>query len=211
VLFLLSRPSTPPNEIQFYDLPAGAIDGTWSSKAVSDGRNLNNNIERLTLRSSYIVRAKIIDERYEVVTDSWHVPSVPILYSFYRLKVLDVFKGEIGVGSYIEISQIKGTRNPVNRYRCSMDGYVRIEFIRVPLNVGDDLILFLRYVNKSIVSTDETSRDTMTVGRFHPIQGVYHYTPLKERTHDNWVFESVNEHNNLVLTEADLLWILERD
>ena len=75
-----------------------------------------------------------------------------------------------------------------------------VSFIRVPLSVGDDLILFLN-VHGMLQRSPTRSRVTI----FNSIQGAYRYTPQELRSsHENWVFESVNPHNNLVLTEADL-------
>ena len=112
----------------------------------------------------------------------------------------------------------------------------RFDYIKLPLSIGDDLIVFLvdRYSATALLysSISPTMGDStlfsptptnlapsqpVTNQQYYlnlfyvlinPVQAVFRYTSNELRAeHDNWIFESVNIHNNLILTEYDLLWI----
>lgn len=84
----------------------------------------------------------------------------------------------------------------------------------IPLSVGDDLILFLVYgwwpLHSVIPHTVRVAgQGSSWLSHYfisNPIQGAYRYTPAELRGGDeNFAFEPVNPHNNLILTQADLL------
>jgi len=203
----------------FRDLPRGALNGEWAAWAVTEGHpRLADSIEDLSSQSRYIVRVRIIDEREEAL--GWGgTARVYNLYSIYQLEILDVYKGNMPVGDNMEFMQFyrraavvleqrqftTGERRP--RYRRPTKPPTTVDeiplgFIRLSFEVGDELILFLGGSAMGI-----RSRPSMLL---NPIQGAYRYTPQELRTGENWIFESINEHNNLTLTEADLLLIRER-
>ena len=210
-----SIPSAP-RHFTFQDLPSGAVNGEWSIQALESGISMSESIEQLATRVEYVVRAKIIDERYRVVNNGPVGYRVPYLYSIYELQILDVYKGDVAVGDIIAISQRamtwRQTENYSDEYGFLREGQM---YIRLPLEVGDDLILFLSFVETfsqgetGIILTTPGSgvippSDKTNMWIFNRVQGIYRYTPQELRDNDNWVFEPVNPHNNLVLTEADL-------
>ncbi|MCL2357755.1 MAG: hypothetical protein FWC70_11510 [Defluviitaleaceae bacterium] len=185
----------------FNDLPDESINGEWSARAVEAGyRRLHNNIDELGQSSSHVVRGEIVSVRNRVVYAGIDYP-VPAVHSFYRLKVSDVYMGNIEQDIIIKIMQIKRlTDGGMSSLRHSTaDGGFNVNMIRLPLSVGDDLILFLTLAEYHFfLNLNE-------LWRFNSIQGVYRYAPENIRAGcDNWVFESVNAHNNLTLTVADL-------
>lgn len=204
----LILPSPESSNDIFYDLPLGAVNGEWSAKAVVDGRQMSESIVELASNVSYVVRAEIIDKRIEVVNSGESIYSIPYMYSIYRLRVLDVYKGDIEINNIIEISQRK-KRSFVNSGYLLEWNNTLIEYIRIPLEIGDDLILFLNFVEE-FVSQGTVFSDMTNIWIFNRVQGVYRYTPVEIRIiHDNWVFEPVNPHNNLILTEEDLQQLRE--
>jgi len=198
------------NVVVFHDMPLGAVNGEWSAQIIAEGGGLNNDIEQLASHVSNVVRAEIIAVRDETVSiggDPHH--KMPYIYSFYSLRVIDIFKGDVEIDDIIEISQIR-KRGFTRQMHWPENPQVQVEYIRLSLEVGDDLILFINPVEASRFRGGMTIEDVEFTWIFDRIQGIYRYTPANIRTaHDNWVFESVNEHNNLTLTEMDLLQILE--
>lgn len=194
--------------VLFYDLPQEAVNGEWSEIVVTERiGTIHNSIYELEEASTHVVRAEIVSVRNRVMYAGLDYPH-PRVYSIYRLNIQCVYSGEIDEDSQIEIMQIKRLRRHcliVLGHNRSADRWdSRPHFIRIPLSVGDELILFLRHINRPFnLPLDE-------LWSFHPIQGIYRYTPLEYReNHDNWAFESVNYHNNLTLTVADLKRIKE--
>jgi hypothetical protein len=189
--------------VWFYDPPSAASNGEWAERAITEGhKTLRDSLEQLKNHSTHVVRAEIISERTEIIYYGKPGYQVPHVYSVYRLKILDVFMGEAKEGEYIEILQGKRRQHRFcpNAYENRDVNLIDADFIRLPLSVGDDLILFLQYhENAFFITVDE-------YWHFNTLQGLYYYTPAEIRAEcENWVFESVNEYNNLVFTEADLL------
>ena len=194
----------------FGDLPSGAVDNSWSARAVEeDHPHLANSIEHLAERVPNIVRVLVVSEQDRFDPRAGRGPEFRHRVTEYTLRVLDVYKGEHEVGDYITAIQMRRIANSVRRYWRQPSIFVwsrgeyhhglsYIEYIRIPIFVGDDLILFLG--NAIVIPGSAPSPP-----RLHNIQGVYRYTLQEFRGgYDNWVFESVNPHNPLVLTEADL-------
>jgi len=194
----------------FHDLPIGATNGEWSALAVAEGTGVHGSIEQLASSVSYIIRGEIIDEREDIVGMGLPADRVPTyVYSFYLIRVIEVFAGEVEVGDIIEISQLKSTRRSNTPYRHPHTGAIRTGYIRLPLQIGDDLILFLNFV-ESFISFGESFSSMTNIWLFNRIQGIYYYAPAEIRAmYDNWIFNSVNEHNNLILTESILKSITE--
>jgi len=202
-----------PRNFTFHDLPSGAVNGEWSIQALESGFSMSEGIDQLAARVEYVVRVEIIDERYKVINTGPARYRNPHLYSIYKLQILDVYKGNVAIGDVIEISQRAMTWRRPESYSDEQRGY-HFAYIRLPLEVGDDLILFLSFIETFHQS--ETGSALITGGSiiipsdktnmwiFNRVQGIYRYTPQELRDNDNWVFEPVNPHNNLVLTESDL-------
>jgi len=208
----------PPviNVIRFSPLPPSAINGAWAATIVAEGQTDFNSIDELATRSRYVIRGEIISESEKVMRVRPPIPgeySGPrMLYSVYSLNVLYVYKGDVNVGDIINFIQVKGVQRTSYLLRereidPEHHSHHRIRrftyFVRNSFSVGDDLILFLN-TPPSNAAHYHSVRGRVDITTFNPIQGAYRYTPQELRTGDNWVFESVNEHNNLTLTEADL-------
>jgi len=192
-----------PSQPNFVDLPLGATNGEWSERAVADGRELLESIEARSDRGRGVIKGEILserDERLMLFTDG----GPHNLHTVYEVKVLYTYRGNFETGDIIEIQQISQLCGQRQRIAGYPDGYISVRYIRLPLYVGDDLIIFLSDWPQVVTLN---RRNTLS---FHSIQGLYRYTPLELRDNsDNWIFESVNEHNNLTLTEADLKHIRE--
>ena len=187
----------------FYDLPKEALNGDWAARANRIRHiSLRDSINQLADDSSHIVRAEIISERTCVLYYGLDYPE-PRVYSIYRFRVLDVYKGDIVEGEELEILQVKRLRYRLGDFENRQTD-INLNFIRMPLSRGDDLIIFLTYRgNPYFLTVDE-------LWSFCRLQGLYYYVSEETRGElDNWYFKSVNEHNNLTFTEADLLHILE--
>jgi hypothetical protein len=197
-------------ETGFRALPEGATNGEWAAQAVAENnRHLRDSHDSFR---GIVVRAEVIGERSEVLSFGDSVPTNH-LYSFHQLKVIDVYRGSLKVGDVIAIRQIERLESWTNYKRWlqrnaqlsqSQMEYRIVHDTWVPLSVGDDLILFLsRNVYLFEGGTELTSPQYLVS---NPIQGVYRYVPSEFRDDcENFAFESVNPHNNLTLTVADLL------
>ena len=197
--------------ITFHDIPIGATNGEWTALAVAEGIGVHENIEQLVSSVSYIIRGEIIDQKERGVGIGLPADRmIAYVYSFYLIRVTEVFAGGIEVGDIIEVSQRKSTRRPTTPYRRPHTGVIQTEYIRLPLQIGDDLILFLNFVESFTTDFGESINSMTNIWTFNRIQGIYRYAPADIRDmYDNWVFENVNEHNNLVLTESTLQHIIE--
>jgi len=197
----------------FRDLPLGATNGDWSAKAVRTGHpHLFYSIEHLAERVPNILRVQVISSSDRMLFSA-RGPEWRHVFTVYTLRVLDVFKGDIEKESYIEARQIRSIAMGDDRRRGRTHilpkeayhfGRDYPSYIRIPIEIEDDLILFLHDPRRS-------EGFPAIPPRILTIQGVYRYTPKEVRVrYDNWMFESVNEHNNLILTEKDLLQIKKR-
>ena len=64
----------------------------------------------------------------------------------------------------------------------------------IPLEVGDDLVLFLPLIY------DNSERPNIS------FQSVYYYVPKYDKIGQaNLILENVSEHNNLIVTQGDLI------
>jgi len=186
-------------------LPLGATNGEWAARFISERYlYLPSSIDELATRFPYIVRVEVYSARDETPhTDLRHI------FTVYNLRVLEVYSGDVEIGEILTAMQIKrlvGSERMLwaepTFFREAGENPLRPEFIRNSIYVGEELILFLPFIR---IGWDLLSHWPQ---RLPTVQGLYRYTPPEVRAgHENWVFESVNEHNNLVLTEKDLLRI----
>lgn len=198
LLFLL-----PPLRRTFFtimlsiSIPSGASNGEWAQRAVEEGHpSLFSTIEEMADTADHIVRGEIVNVRSGTVIHRYGV-NISNIYSFYSFRVLEVYSGSVAVDTVINLLQVSRVSH---RKDFSQDP-VEISYISEHLSVGDELVLFLRPQMTALLTPYAFS--------LYPIQGAYRYTPSELRdSYENWVFESVNEHNNLIFTERDLLAII---
>jgi len=81
--------------------------------------------------STDVVRAEIISSRVEEVEFEGH--NHPYIYTFYVIRILEVFQGDLQVGEEIEMAQIGG----------ELGNMVMINSDEIPIEEGEDLVLFL--------------------------------------------------------------------
>ena len=182
------------------DLPRGATNGEWSAQLAS-GTARSHDIERLIVWGSNVVRAVIVSEETRqpfMYRRSCGYPGYRDSHTVYNIKIVEVFNGAWEVGNVVEVMQMQRIERRIYR-RVWRE--VNASWVRIPIDIGDEFIL--------ILGVDQPGR--LSPIRLDTIWGVYYYAPLDVRAgHDNWIFEPVNPHNNRVLTEQDLQYLLER-
>jgi len=201
-----------------HPLPIGAANGEWSAQAVEQGHpSLFDSIDEMTVVSRRVVRGEIIGITQERIALPYGerlgrpAPNTNHVYTVYQFKVLEIYRelehirGWFPIGEVLNIAQVSRLEN-TNTFPPNYPDDVPVHYIRLPLHVGDELILFIDNHWPPLLSYQR-----IAFTAFHPIQGAYRYTSKEHRTGDNWIFESVNEHNNLVLTEQDLERIRDGD
>jgi len=165
-----------------------------------------NSVDDLLPYTTDVIRAIVLDKRVDKIDISIPLEFTPLefqdipgiddpyyeVYTIYRLKVLDVFKGATNIDDIIEIAIIGGQFENLNVIVSSA----------TYLTIGDDLILFM---NESIVVEGRFFKSTMT-------QSIYRFVEPELNSLARGVdipFESVNERNQLTLTLSDLEEIAE--
>ena len=199
------------NRIDFAlrNLPPGATNGRWSARIVGGVPHEPHDLERIIQRNMNVVRVEVLSEnRWNIFRfRSGHITYRDI-HSVYDVKILDVFSGEnFEIGDVRDVHQIQRMVGE-SRSHFRPTGFLRrttnydSRWVRIPINIGDDLILVLNY--------DDIGWRFMPL-TLDTIWGVYRYKPQEARNdYVNWAFEPVNQHNNLILTEEDLWWLKER-
>ncbi|MCL2386582.1 MAG: hypothetical protein FWC89_03430 [Defluviitaleaceae bacterium] len=199
----------------FQDLPIGASNGEWAIRAIAeDGDWVFTDIWDIESNSCFIFRGEITTIENQIIPFGDTEVSNH-LYSVYTVQVLDVFKGDIYIEDtfmFIQMYKAEGLPRRLRRWHLTFlrsyetTGAIRVYLIRSQFSVGDDLIFF--------ASSNSSGRRRLSRRTFlhrNTFQTVYRYAPQAVRDgHDNWVFEPINEHNNIVFTESDLLCIMER-
>jgi len=162
-----------------------------------------NSIEHLASHATEVVRVEVLDERIEMI-NSWSSPTNELedtgggttetydMFTVYRIKVLEVFQGDVSIGDILEVRQMGG----------QSDDLIVINLDRTPLVVGDDLVLF-------ILSFDIEDLPSVLL---NPRQSAYRFTPTNEDArvrNVNDTLESLYAENDLVLTLSDLALIVE--
>ena len=246
-LFLFSAINVPVRWIGIFEpLPQDAVNGNWAQQAFREGHSsIFNNLKCMKETATLIVRGEVIDEWYAVfgLGDSFRIYHK---FSVYQLKIIEIYKGAATEGDIIEVLQIIQLQGrSLMKQLCTLLPWImcnrfsdddRFDYIKLPLNVGDDIIVFL--VDRPLAAAALYSSISPTMGDtiffsptptnlapsqpsinqqyylnllyvlINPIQAAFRYTLTEVCTeHDQWIFESVNIHNNLILTADDLLWI----
>lgn len=167
-----------------------------------------NSISELAENSSYIIRARIIsiNEDEDIIGDT--VISI-ISFKVYEIEVLDVFYGETQIGEIMKIIQYTQNRQynhgEINTRNLRRDVYV----YNAPLKIDDDLILFL--LPNGLLEYHPIN-ESRTNEFFISLQSSYYYTPkYLNNKQSHWIFESVDENNDLTLTNFELSYLLNID
>ena len=191
----------------FPDLPLGATNGQWSERLMQDRPQQPVDIPSLMASNAIIVRVVVSHEhtmpihRYRYGDNSSYN-----VHSIYRVDIVDVFNGDWVNDTSERVMQFKRLGDPTRRnrhfsaYTSETQGsnFISRELIRVPIAVGDDLILILD-------PTNTISQTVPRLLRLDTLTGIYYYTPQELRGgNENYAFTPVNPHNNIVLTAADL-------
>jgi len=130
------------------------------------------------------------------------------VFSTYTVEIVEIYSYNFRHGQrYFEIGettrfkQVKRVEDQ-SRVRVflvdpiSRDFAGFVPFIRIPINIGAELIVFLG---------ESISYQVSIPPGIHPIQGVYRYIPPAHRGNcEDWPFPPANPYNNLILTPQDL-------
>ena len=190
----------------FSGLPNGATNGTWTRRAIDESHpSLFDSVYDLVYHTPNIVRVRVVSERTANKRTSGNPNGVDSSASVYRLYILEVYKGMHQSGEYIEAQQARHIHY-ANRSYWRQPGLFRlprgdysvglqyINYIRVEVDIGDELILFLG----DPVFVEMVGR--YRVPRLLTIQGMY-FNDLKDC---GITFVPVNPLNNLTLNIEDL-------
>jgi len=195
-------------------LPLGATNGEWSARLAESMSSTSHDIDDIIERDVLVVRALVLSEHERHIHRYRYGDGSQFnLHTIYRIVILEVFNGDWEVGDIRPVMQFKRLGHPEQRHAFGLycanslnieriERRMSSEIIRVPIDIGDDLILILgRTV--SITSPEMRRLDT--------VFGIYYYTPEAQRGgHENYSFKPVNPHNNRTLTEADLYQLRNR-
>ena len=185
----------------------------------------------LIKKSEYILRARVV---YKSQEESEHINQIGLAstetyyfeYNSYKMEILNVYKFYDTIlfpGDIIEIIQIRSIHEVLNIDFPGGRGQILQIINYTPFEIGYDLILFLsrfslppRADGGGFIFYDG-AYTTITRGSFSVLgrkfsnefiinnQSAYVYTPYHLRIgHDNWIFESVDPNNELILTEEIL-------
>jgi len=166
---------------------------------------LSGSVDRLILDSTHIVMAKILDssadsslsdEVVRVDGEEWPMP-----YTIYRLRILEVYMGNVEEGDIIEVAEIGG-RVGNREVICTW---------QIPLTYGDVLIFFLgswnvqqplsfRYPRETIYWPAQRPRQPLSFR--YPRETIY--WPAPPGSSPDVVLMNYSTWNNLVLTVGDL-------
>jgi len=146
-----------------------------------------DSIEDLATDATDVVRAEVLDERVEKLNTFLEEPPPEIdpymLYTVYRIKVLEAYQGKAAAGDIMEVRQLGG----------QLDDELVVSLDFVPIAPGDDLVFFLR----------ESYIENYPSVLVNAHQSTYKYAETGE-------MESVVSENDLVLTPEVLEQISER-
>ena len=164
----------PARNITFYNLPGGATNGEWSAWVVEQERFGAESIDQLARISEYVVRAQIVSVSTEVVRIGSRSHPTPYVYSRYQLEVIQVYQGinSMLAGNTIDIVQKYKTSISPETYarRDASNITSRMSYIRLPLEVGDDLVLFLNFVEYFNIADGELINTLTNIWQFNTIQ-----------------------------------------
>jgi len=175
---------------------------------VHQGRFIpHDSIERIALVADYVVRVEVLDERVENLdillppeneeqdAGGEELEYYYVIFTVYRLKVLDVFQGDVSAGDIMEV------RLPGGQYGDEQ----LIAPAYTYFTMGEELVLFLH-----------GSLGGLPPFPLNPMQGMYHSPSSAEGAMSRYIeqaLEGVNPYNNLMLTYGDLvhIWISNLD
>jgi hypothetical protein len=143
------------------------------------------------------VRVKVLDNGRETIAPFRSEYYLEHKFSKYQAEILEIYvnspRGVLEHERTVEFAQIRRIVGPCRESMFTDDeDYVPYSVlfptVRVPINKGDELVLFLGSPPRIL----------------NPFNGAYRYCP-KESTEENRAFVSINEYNDLILTETDLI------
>jgi hypothetical protein len=207
LLFLIFHRANQPHNDPYanlhdsQDLPSRAIDGTWLASLTSHTPSLAGG--EWTSTQNFFARVKVLEERHDTHPHIRHEYYYDHIFSIYRAEVLEIYdiRSDLWVyppevGEIMEFAQIKRIVGRERERWFEFLGPPTNLFppVRVPVFEGDKLILRLSGLNRPQF--------------LNPVSGAYRYSP-EQSTQGNRVFESLNKHCGLVLTEMELARISE--
>ena len=173
-------------------------------------RLILRNIDELSLISTDVIRAEILDSRVECINIS--LSKYPdsdyfMIHTIYRLRISEVYAGNAKIGDIVEIMQMGGR----------LGDRQLIYDHQLPLSAGDDLVFFLRNFEKE-------GFGHLPMALVGGGQAVYRVPSANAQNADifagrivealsvnqslaNFTFERVDPENHLTLTIGDLIQI----
>jgi hypothetical protein len=206
IAFLLfdNRPLYDPYYYDAQDLPQNAVNGKWLAQLTSQNDTGLHIVQQSAVKNT-VVRVQILEERHEIHPYIEREYWLDHIFSIYCAEVLEIYTGGVhfsarglDVGDTVEFAQIKRIAGR-DRQRwfehTSPPTFIGNMYspVRLPISIDDELVVFLKNHPPRFLN---------------PINGVYRYSS-QESSEGNRAFESVNEHNSLILTEEDLAYISE--
>jgi len=174
---------------------------------------IRTSIEELSTYSTNVIRAEVIDSRVERINtllsdfdlDDEIAEQFIMLHTVHRLKVIEVFEGDLKAGNIVEVMQ-KGGR---------LGNHELIYNRQLQLNSGDDLIFFLRNFEAQgyghlPMALEAGSQAVYKITFFNETNELTEGIKKAFRTNPSiseLVLESVDPNNNLTLTVGDLMHI----
>lgn len=153
-------------------------------------------IDAMVTGATDIVRAEVLDKRVRqintmVSADPTDIDDRSLIYTVYRIKVLEVFGGDLESGDILDVGELGGQLGNINL----------VNEERLGLNIGYDLVLFLDYLRI----------ENLPAWPLNHTQAAYRFTPAIEtarRTRSfNIELESFDDRNDLTLTLSELIAI----
>ena len=191
----IDPPATPPphyGEI----IEMGGGHSSW---------RIYDDVAALTGRRSIVVfHGEVLDERPEWFSQGVRLDDPPPgttaeqirewyhnIFTVYRVRVIDVFQGDMQPGDIVEVMQEGGERG----------GFRFISWDEIPISVGEDLIFFARF---------SSSFPDLPGVFINPYQTVYHFAGFDgrarfEQTMSTELESVYDSHRNIPVTLGDLL------
>ena len=167
------------------------FDSDINQRLAANHARIPENLDALAESAQHIVRAEIInvfENDWLFIGDTFQPYSMQILYTIRVLEVYqtsDLGHGIISPGEYIEFHQFI----PLHGRTLAGRLMPRANQVRLPIAVGDDLVLFLE---------NQTGMGRRMYRPINSVNAVYYFD-------GDQVLTSMNRHNNLYLTREYLI------
>ena len=167
---------------------------------------LFHSIESLADVSSDIVRAEIVSIWEDSIAFGDTI-EFSYIFDIYKLNIIDVYKGDVHIGGTIDVMQLKEyAKRDYTGFFVRADA--RNRFSKAPLEIGDDLVLFLLRPNEQAgrLSFEDGTIPYILV---NPHQSAYRYNSSEDVViSENTMHESISsrfKRFQLTLTEEQLV------